>query len=413
MANTSETKPTKSRAFTGLAWFVFFIGILMVFGRISLRLGKDINWDVKNYHYYNAYAFIEHRQDIDIEPAQLQTFFNPILDLPFYWMAQHFPARVAGFVLGFVHGLNFVLIFLIFWNISSYSNQRWKFICGICIASMAVIAPGFISEIGNTMNDNLTSLFVLGALLLLILAPTSLNQGKTRRGLLLIGSAGLLLGLGVGLKPTVGIFAIASALALTFSLSSWQNKITALATYGITGLTGALVSAGFWWWHLFTRYGNPLLPFYNNIFKSPYIAPLVFTDTRFLPRQIWEYFVWPLVFTWNALRVNEAIFFDIRFALLYLLLLSWLVVSVVKKFRSAGQQKTDQGPSLIFERKSGNFLLIFFCIAFVLWMVQFSIYRYIIPLELLLPLCFLIILERMIRSRNLQIAIALSASVTS
>ena len=74
-----------------LVWVYFMIPLAS--GLLSLFLGKDINWDLKNYHYYNAYGFIEHRLDVDIAPAQLQTFINPIGDLPFYWMTKFFPGE--------------------------------------------------------------------------------------------------------------------------------------------------------------------------------------------------------------------------------------------------------------------------------------------------------------------------------
>jgi hypothetical protein len=54
--------------------------LMILMGLISVCL-KNINlWDFENYHFYNAYAFLNNRLDYDIAPAQLQTYFNPLLD---------------------------------------------------------------------------------------------------------------------------------------------------------------------------------------------------------------------------------------------------------------------------------------------------------------------------------------------
>lgn len=48
---------------------------------VSWQKGLDINWDVQNYHYYNAWAHLHDRYSIDLAPAGMQSFFNPLFDL--------------------------------------------------------------------------------------------------------------------------------------------------------------------------------------------------------------------------------------------------------------------------------------------------------------------------------------------
>src|SRR5271169_3095886 len=83
------------------------------FGALAVFLGQDANWDLRNYHWYNAYAFLNNRYGVDLLPSQTPYFYNPTLDLPFYILATHVPAMVAGFALGFIQGLNFVLLFML------------------------------------------------------------------------------------------------------------------------------------------------------------------------------------------------------------------------------------------------------------------------------------------------------------
>ena len=54
----------------------------------ALWLGQDASWDLRNYHFYNPYAWLQHRANIDIAPAQLQSFLHPFADIPHYLMVK-------------------------------------------------------------------------------------------------------------------------------------------------------------------------------------------------------------------------------------------------------------------------------------------------------------------------------------
>jgi hypothetical protein len=53
-------------------------------GSYSIHLGVDQMWDLKNYHLYNPLAALDDRYLYDIAPAGLQSYYNPILDFPFF-----------------------------------------------------------------------------------------------------------------------------------------------------------------------------------------------------------------------------------------------------------------------------------------------------------------------------------------
>ncbi|AQG99449.1 hypothetical protein A9R05_11925 [Burkholderia sp. KK1] len=40
----------------------------------------------------------------------MQSYFNPLLDVPYYPMTMHLTAMPVGFIMGVLHGLNFVLL---------------------------------------------------------------------------------------------------------------------------------------------------------------------------------------------------------------------------------------------------------------------------------------------------------------
>ena len=85
----------------------------VLFGLLSIGLGQDDNWDLRNYHWYNAYALLNGRLDLDMAPGQWQSYFNPLIDVPYYLLSTTLPGPLVGFLMGFVHGLNFVLLLAI------------------------------------------------------------------------------------------------------------------------------------------------------------------------------------------------------------------------------------------------------------------------------------------------------------
>ncbi|HEY7578337.1 MAG TPA: hypothetical protein VH855_12135, partial [Acetobacteraceae bacterium] len=62
-------------------WFGL-LAIAVLFAVLASRTGTDTDWDLRNYHAYNAHALLTGRFWTDVAPAQLQTFFSPVLDIP-------------------------------------------------------------------------------------------------------------------------------------------------------------------------------------------------------------------------------------------------------------------------------------------------------------------------------------------
>lgn len=389
---------TKNKKFILLVTLCLLIPLVL--GKISLILGKDFNWDFRNYHYYNAYAFLENRLSYDVAPAQPATYNSPILDIPFYLLSQSVSASTVGFIYGFIHGLNLSLVFLIYWNIYRLQNFLKKFALGILIAVIASTGPGFRSELGGTMNDNLVSLFVLSALLILIISSDNLIKGRNGTGYIQVCIAGLIMGMGVGLKATIGPIALCSGLVLPLLHTSQKNRLQTFLLYGFMGVLGFLITDGFWLWRLYTEFGNPLFPYFNDIFQNPYTKPDRFVDDRFTPKAYYEYFIWPILMSLDSLRVNQLKYSDFRFAFLYISLVLYLVSVVQMKFGKKHEKiSADHGNSR-FDIRFATYLLAFFICSYIIWMISWSQYRYIIPLELLAPLCIILVLDMTFKNRQ-------------
>ncbi len=125
------------------------VAVPIAFGAVSIGFHRSFDWDLMNYHYYNAFAFLNDRIGFDIAPAQLQSYFNPLIDLPFYWLANNLPAVAVAFVMGAIQGLNFTMVYLLFWAMTPISSRRLRIMTGFAIATAACLSPGFVMGLGR------------------------------------------------------------------------------------------------------------------------------------------------------------------------------------------------------------------------------------------------------------------------
>ncbi len=350
-----------------------------VFGALALLLGQDANWDLRNYHWYNAYAFLNDRYGQDLLPSQTPYFYNPILDVPFYWLGTHVSARVAAFVLGTVQGLNFILLFMLAHVSLIIPNPRHKVVVCSLLAALGMLGGGGIAQIGVTFYDNVTSLGLFASAMIVVRHFDKLMNGLWHRAVLLAAFAGFLAGLMMGLKLPSVIFCIGLCFSLLFVAGPIHRRFLISFTFGLGVLTGIAVSLGYWAWFLDTNFDSPLFPYFNDLFKSPY-APLTSArDTQFIPRNIHDFFLFPFIIADNPLRTGEIPWRDWRIPILYALLpLAVLVCLFFGRSTKGHGQMAVPNPA--------RYLLWTAVISYAVWLVMFAIYRYVLPLEMIAPL---------------------------
>lgn len=358
------------------------VAILVVapflFGLLALYLGQDANWDLRNYHWYNAYAFLNGRYETDLLPSQTPWFYNPAMDVPFYLMATHWPARLTGFVLGTVQGLNFVLLFMLAHAALVVPNPRHKvLVCGL-LAAMGMLGGGGIALIGTTFYDNVTSLGLFASALLTIRFNKQHAGASWGRGLLLAVLCGFPAGVVMGLKLPCFTFVGALGLAVLLSTPGWR-RLSVSAGFGIGILAGLALSFGYWAWFLQTHFGSPMFPYFNEVFKSP-LAPLSSArDTQYVQRSLHDLLLFPFIFTDSPFRTGEIPFRDLRIPILYVLLPAAVALRLV-----FGRNRNDL--TRFAEPQVARYILWLSVFAYAAWLVMFGIYRYLVPLEMLAPL---------------------------
>ena len=140
------------------------------------------------------------------------------------------------------------------------------------------------------------------------------------------------------------------------------------------------------------RFGNPLFPYYNDIFRSPWADPVSFSATRFGPKSWLEWLGFPFVLLWKLEDfVSEPQFRDARPALLYVL----AIVALVWR-----------RPARIALDPRWRFLTIFFVGSLVAWAVMYRIFRYLVPLELLAGAFIALLVARLVPPRRVAWALA-------
>jgi len=349
------------------------------FGALALFLGQDANWDLRNYHWYNAYAFLNDRYAQDLLPSQTPFFYNPLLDVPFYLLATHVPARVAAFVLGTVQGLNFILLFMLAYVSLVIPNPRQKVIACSLLAALGMLGGGGIAQIGVTFYDNITSLGLFVSALIAVRHFDKLMNGPWQRALPLTLLAGFLPGLMMGLKLPSVVFCLGLCFAFLFVAGPLKRRFAVSFVFGLGVLAGLAVSLGHWAWFLETNFDSPLFPYFNEIFKSPY-APLTSArDTQFVPRNMADRLLFPFIIADNPLRTGEIPWRDWRIPILYALLPLAVLVRLFfgRSTKSHGQIAVPY---------AARYLLWVAVISYIVWLLMFAIYRYALPLEMIAPL---------------------------
>ncbi len=326
---------------------------------ISVLLGQDANWDLRNYHLYNPYALLHGRIGFDLLPAGIQSTFNPTLDIPYYWLATG-PLSHAPRVLAALAGLPFGLLVYLELRLATWALGKPAGLGRVLpwlAAIMGGSAAATASEIGTTFNDIPLAALLLGGLLMALPGPGL----PSRRALL---GAGALLGAAVALKPTAAIFTPGLAAAL---LLMWPRRAAPFATLCAGALAAFVLLAGPWAFTLYRLYDNPVFPLMNALFRSEWYPPIDLVDARFRPGTLARALAHP--FRWastNAMLATEPPFRDARIA---------VALCAIAPLALAAWYSRLAEPRRILA------VLAAFSIGLALWLPTLSILRYALVLE--------------------------------
>jgi Bacterial Ig domain len=369
-----ERKPETER-WKRLTFWVLVLFPLLYAG-VGQILGQDVDWDLQNYHFFDSYWLLTNHMR-DATPAQLETYLSPILDIPFFFAAEHLPARLTGASLAVIQGLSFPLLYLI--------NRHFtaRRLVALVLAGLGMFTAGTISELGTIFGDTLLAPAFFAAILLGLHSydrsrsnaqPAAGEHGTNNRLVLwLIVGAGLLAGFAAGLKLAELPIAVGIAIAFPLVSGSMMQRLRKAACAGIAVLVGCLVSYGWWGYELAARYGNPIMPFMNQVFHSSY-APAVSNTRHFSSVDVlFDPFIWTLH---PKQLVDENSFLELSLPILEVLLVALLLLAIVRTL-------LFHKPFRMFAGEKERYLVVMTVISYFFWYFQFDTYRYLVPIEML------------------------------
>ncbi len=231
---------------------------------LSLSNGADRGFDARNYHIYNPYAFLNNRFNIDIMPAGLQSYFNPLIDIPYFLIIKYFNhALFVNFISGTSYGIFLFLIYKLSDFIFKDSKNKNVFVL------LSVILGG-ITDFMATNNGSLSNdIFIADIILLSILLI--FKSFKNYKPKLMIIS-GLLIGIAIGLRFATVCVALPLILCCFIFFRQFEKPQKQLLFFIISIVIGFFMIEGFWMIKLYKVYQNPLMPYFNQIFNSKYIS---------------------------------------------------------------------------------------------------------------------------------------------
>src|SRR3954471_22788711 len=149
------TTPQHATGWAVLMGWGVFAACWAVAAAVAVALGRDVNLDLRNYHFYNAYALVEGRWALDLAPAGMHSFLHPGLDLPYYLMTRGWlnawPWLVTSLQAGYFGTLAFLVLAVV--NLSCHGDA-WRFTgTSLLVALLGLTGAATLPEAGATQND--------------------------------------------------------------------------------------------------------------------------------------------------------------------------------------------------------------------------------------------------------------------
>lgn len=364
-------------------WILAFTVPALLGAVWTLVAGKDVSWDLLNYHYYLPYEWLHGRLAQDYFAASGQSYLNPVGYLPFYAMvASGWHSVIASMALAAFHGTVFGFLFIIAWRVFAHRPVAER----RSLAVLATVLTGstaiYWAMVGGSFLEPLLAVPMIAAVALLL---DDRAEHAERRAL----SAGLLFGAAAALKYYNAIFALA-ALPLVFALpaGSWRARLRSVATYGAGGTVALGVLAGPWMLLMWRKFGNPVFPLFNGWFRSPEAPPSNMFAGRFALHGLGDALAFPFrLVAPKHMLYAEIVAPDVRFAPL-------LLAFAVLPLAAALHLRPPKGSA----RLGGADwrLLGFFFGAYVLWLATSANGRYGVVVLLFAGLCLARLAERLL-----------------
>lgn len=295
-------------------WLIVALPLFVIY---AMRLAfPDGSFDQLNYHLLSAERGLRGLPftSPDYFPAPFQ--FNPAPE-----MVTGITRWLLGYRLGTI--VNYLALLwagsiLCKFLRSHISSERMR-----CLAVLLILlTEQALFEINNYMIDLLAVPLLLEATYVILNTGKIIERHELRRVAFFLGAS-------VTFKLTNLAFVLPLILVYAYKLKpSFKFKDAALSL--LIFLAPLLPFSLF----MYTETRNPIFPFYNTIFRSPYWPLINWTDVRWGPKSIWEGLIWPLLISFKPERTSELAVYSARLSLIFLAVLLCLFLRPEKNIRT-------------------------------------------------------------------------------
>ena len=167
-------------------------------------------WDAFNYHYYNPWAFLNNRLNVDVIPAAVNTFFSPFIDFPFYFLVNALNDHPLTFcaVMAVPYGLMLFLSYKISALFFPADTEQGQIRIGLTLL-LCVCSDNTFFQLCSSSNEHLMAFLVLAGLYPLL---KTISGQRFNTGAFIL--SGFILGVTAGLKLTHAPYAAATGITL-------------------------------------------------------------------------------------------------------------------------------------------------------------------------------------------------------
>lgn len=272
----ADARPVPGRGALAYRPLIYFVCALLAIV-INYFLGKDMSWDMLNYHVYAGLSALNNRFAQDYFAAGPQSYFNPYAYVPFYSLIRSGMSSVAvSSILAVAHSVILWLTFELAIVACPAKDGGTKVTIGASAVALALANPILLQQLGSSFADITTAELVLAGWLLLAGAVKSPHACR-------VVCAGFLLGAASALKLTNSVHAVASMAVLVWIPLPLALRIRHAVFFLISLGLGFVVVAGPWSYRLEEMFGNPLFPLFNNVFRSSEFTTEALRQFRFIP----------------------------------------------------------------------------------------------------------------------------------
>ena len=368
----------------------FYFLCLLVTASFVYHRGQDANFDLANYHFYNGYFITNGRFMQDMAAAGAHSFLNPTADILVYLSITYLPFPLSAWVFLLIQLACIPAIVLLAKEVAGGLGYQRAFVPVIPAIVLSLLAPLWWSELGTSFIESWTAPLIIYGVYFLFSARKGADLSMTR-----IAIAGVLFGLSVGLKWTNGLFCVSGFLMLAALLYRSEFRVSLLAVfYFLAGCGVGFLPTAWWNWYLWSEWGSPVFPFYNAIFKSEFFYFVNWNNRRWHFTSFREFLAFIVQAAWGTTRTAQITFADARFLFVTML----VPVAILCK------------PAMRMNRQLMAFLL-FMASSLLLWVLMFSIQRYLVPFELLLGVLVWILVVRIVERDWLRKAVMIGLCV--